>query len=111
TGRWRRAHPMTTTLWRGPIWTCTARRKAAGPPTGTSSPIRMERKTPMHDPGPKLDGKRALVTGGASGIGAATARLLTDLGARVVLTDLDGARAAQAVPETGAVGHVTGDVA
>lgn len=65
----------------------------------------------MHDPGPKLDGKRALVTGGASGIGAATARLLTDLGARVVLTDLDGARAAQAVPETGAVGHVTGDVA
>lgn len=64
----------------------------------------------MHDTGPRLEGKRALVTGGASGIGAATARLLTDLGARVVLADRDGDRAAQAVPETGAVGHVTGDV-
>lgn len=65
----------------------------------------------MPEIGPRLDGKRALVTGGASGIGAATARLLTDLGARVVLADLDGAGAARAVAGTGALGHVAGDVA
>jgi len=36
-----------------------------------------------------LDGKRALVTGGASGIGSTTAGILADLGARVALADLD----------------------
>src|SRR3954451_14348667 len=35
-----------------------------------------------------LDGKVAVVTGGASGIGLATARRLTDEGARVVVADL-----------------------
>jgi NAD(P)-dependent dehydrogenase (short-subunit alcohol dehydrogenase family) len=37
----------------------------------------------------QVDGKTALVTGGASGIGAATARVLAREGARVMITDLD----------------------
>jgi NAD(P)-dependent dehydrogenase (short-subunit alcohol dehydrogenase family) len=36
-----------------------------------------------------LEGLKALVTGGASGIGLATARLLTDRGARVAVLDLN----------------------
>jgi 2-keto-3-deoxy-L-fuconate dehydrogenase len=42
----------------------------------------------------RLDGKRALVTGGASGIGEATARVFAGAGARVFVLDVDGARAA-----------------
>ncbi len=37
-----------------------------------------------------LDGKVAIVTGAASGIGAATARVLAREGAGLVLTDIDG---------------------
>jgi NAD(P)-dependent dehydrogenase (short-subunit alcohol dehydrogenase family) len=37
-----------------------------------------------------LDGQRAIVTGGASGIGAATARLMTQEGARVAVFDING---------------------
>ena len=36
-----------------------------------------------------LDGKVAIVTGSARGIGRAAARLLSEHGARVLITDLD----------------------
>jgi 3-hydroxyacyl-CoA dehydrogenase/3-hydroxy-2-methylbutyryl-CoA dehydrogenase len=41
----------------------------------------------------KLEGAAALVAGGASGLGAATARELTARGARVAVVDLDGDKA------------------
>jgi len=41
----------------------------------------------------RLDGRRALVTGGASGIGEATCRALTAAGAAVTVVDLDRERA------------------
>ena len=50
----------------------------------------------------RLAGKAALVTGGASGIGLATARRFVAEGARVVIADLDEAAGAQAAGELGA---------
>lgn len=41
----------------------------------------------------RLDGKKALVTGGASGIGEATCRVLTNAGASALIMDLDRPRA------------------
>jgi NAD(P)-dependent dehydrogenase (short-subunit alcohol dehydrogenase family) len=41
----------------------------------------------------KLDGKVSVITGGAGGIGAAAARLMAARGARVVVADIDEARA------------------
>jgi 2-keto-3-deoxy-L-fuconate dehydrogenase len=41
----------------------------------------------------QLDGRKALVTGGASGIGAATCRALAGAGASVVIVDIDRAAA------------------
>jgi NAD(P)-dependent dehydrogenase (short-subunit alcohol dehydrogenase family) len=40
----------------------------------------------------RLDGKLAFITGGASGIGEATARLFTDAGARVIVADRNEAQ-------------------
>jgi NAD(P)-dependent dehydrogenase (short-subunit alcohol dehydrogenase family) len=42
-----------------------------------------------------LDGQRAFVTGGASGIGAATSRRMAAEGARVAVVDIDEARATE----------------
>jgi 3-oxoacyl-[acyl-carrier protein] reductase len=46
-----------------------------------------------------LDGKVAIVTGSARGIGRATAEMLAEHGARVVVSDLDGDLARQAADE------------
>jgi NAD(P)-dependent dehydrogenase (short-subunit alcohol dehydrogenase family) len=58
-----------------------------------------------------IEGKVAVVTGAAGGIGAATARRLASAGARVVVVDVDGDRArsvASSLP--GEVTHVSADV-
>ena len=47
---------------------------------------------------PELQGRTALVTGGAGGIGAAICRDLAELGAHIVVADIDGGRA-QAVAD------------
>ena len=52
-----------------------------------------------------LDGKAAIVTGSARGIGRATAELLAEHGARVLVNDLDGDVAEQAA------GEIQGDTA
>lgn len=56
-----------------------------------------------------LSNKVALVTGGASGIGAAAARLLAGSGARVAVVDLDEVRAKAVADEVGGLA-VPGDV-
>ena len=52
-----------------------------------------------------LAGRRALVTGGARGIGEATVRALAALGAEVVIADLNGEAAEQLAHELLAAGH------
>ncbi|RLA38250.1 MAG: 3-hydroxyacyl-CoA dehydrogenase, partial [Gammaproteobacteria bacterium] len=44
----------------------------------------------------QIKGRVAIITGGASGLGLATARRLVELGAKVALWDLNGDQAAQA---------------
>ena len=50
-----------------------------------------------------LDGQRAIVTGGGSGIGRATARRMAAHGARVAILDLNQAAAAAVADEVGGV--------
>lgn len=52
----------------------------------------------------KLAGRRALVSGGASGIGEATARLFAAEGAAVMIADIDDERGARVVEEITASG-------
>lgn len=49
----------------------------------------------------RLDRLGALISGGASGLGEATARLLAERGARVAIVDLDGEKAAALARELG----------
>jgi short-subunit dehydrogenase len=51
----------------------------------------------------RLDGAVALITGGSSGIGAATARALTDAGACPLIAGRDPARLSEVARQTGAV--------
>lgn len=62
---------------------------------------------------PPIDftGRKALVTGGASGIGEVTAKLLAGLGAKVALADLDADALPAARQRTGAHAVTAGDVA
>jgi len=48
-----------------------------------------------------LDGKTALITGGASGIGRETARMMIEEGASVILVDLKGDQVAKAAEDLG----------
>jgi NAD(P)-dependent dehydrogenase (short-subunit alcohol dehydrogenase family) len=57
-----------------------------------------------------LDGTLALVTGGASGIGAGIATLLAEAGARVVIADIDEASAKREVAVLTEAGHNAGAV-
>ena len=57
-----------------------------------------------------LSGKRILVTGGASGIGKAACKLFTELGADVLLSDVNREAIAEATKETGAHAYVSADV-
>ncbi len=52
-----------------------------------------------------LDGKVAIVTGGAGGIGRVYGRALAEAGAAVVLADLDGAGAGEEAAKLAADGH------
>ena len=56
-----------------------------------------------------LKGRVAVITGGAQGIGYATAQRMLTSGASVVLWDIDAARLATAVRDLSASGQVSGD--
>ncbi|MBO0661926.1 SDR family oxidoreductase [Jiella sp. MQZ9-1] len=63
-----------------------------------------------------LEGRRAVITGGARGIGLATAARMIDSGARVILWDVDGAAIDAAVaslgdPASGTVVDLTDEIA
>ncbi|ADM10144.1 2,5-dichloro-2,5-cyclohexadiene-1,4-diol dehydrogenase [Parvularcula bermudensis HTCC2503] len=59
---------------------------------------------------PRLDGKRALITGGAQGLGYALAERFLKEGARVVITDVQGDKVSKASQDLGADAGLTHDV-
>ena len=52
----------------------------------------------------EISGQKAMVTGGASGLGAATARHLAAQGAEVTILDYDGDKAAAVAQDIGGLG-------
>jgi NAD(P)-dependent dehydrogenase (short-subunit alcohol dehydrogenase family) len=64
----------------------------------------------MTAPARRLEGRVAVVTGGASGIGAATVRRLAADGARVVIADLQAGAARDLAAEIGGCRHIRTDV-
>ena len=98
------AHPMSTDPDSAPT-------SHPGPATDPDSPA------PPGGPGPaavaalngpadrRLEGRVALVTGGAAGMGAAHARVLADLGAHVVVADLDDAAGEAVARSVGGTYH------
>ncbi len=58
----------------------------------------------MHGMG-LLDGQRAVITGGGSGIGRATAQRMAEEGAAVAVVDLDGDAAAEVAEAVGGTAH------
>ena len=62
-------------------------------------------ETRENDRGPRLEGRVAIVTGGASGIGRATSAALCVAGAAVVVADLNGEGADQVAEALCAEGH------
>jgi NAD(P)-dependent dehydrogenase (short-subunit alcohol dehydrogenase family) len=58
----------------------------------------------------RVDGRVAMVTGGASGIGEQTCRVLTAAGARVIIVDIDENRAARLASELTGASYRTFDI-
>jgi NAD(P)-dependent dehydrogenase (short-subunit alcohol dehydrogenase family) len=58
----------------------------------------------------KLEGKGAIVTGGAKGIGLAISRRLAEAGAQVLIVDTDDEEARKAVTELESLGYIAGSV-
>jgi 3-hydroxybutyrate dehydrogenase len=96
-------------IWADVIWGQTSsgggcgimeRPKGKAPPTGRGAAVI---SSGQPDPTAELDlsGRRALVTGAGSGIGSACARRLAKAGARLIVADIDGPRAATVAEETG----------
>jgi len=56
----------------------------------------------------RLDGKVALITGAASGLGQATAELFAAVGASVVVADLNGGAAAATAEQIAEIGPAMG---
>ena len=60
-------------------------------------------------PGPLLDGRVAVITGGGGGIGAAAAALFARHGARVVIAEIDEERGHATVDEIGDAASLRAD--